>query len=62
MLIQRLVVVAVLVLVPGMLAGHAQSTDKNPLASVKSLKCRFPIYTVGSWKNGEAKAEVKQAQ
>jgi hypothetical protein len=40
----------------------AQSTDKNPLASVKSLKCRFPVYTVGSWKNGEPKAEVRQAQ
>jgi hypothetical protein len=61
-LIQRLVVVGVLVLLPGMPAGRAQSTDKNPLASVKSLKCKFPIYTVGSWKNGEAKAEVKQAQ
>jgi hypothetical protein len=40
----------------------AQTTDKNPLASVKSLKCRFPVYTVGSWKNGEPKAEVRQAQ
>jgi hypothetical protein len=40
----------------------AQATDKNPLASVKSLKCRFPVYTVGSWKNGEPKAEVRQAQ
>jgi hypothetical protein len=40
----------------------AQSTDKNPLASIKSLKCRFPVYSVGSWKNGEPKAEVRQAQ
>jgi hypothetical protein len=62
-LIHRLLVVAtVFVLWPGGLTGHAQSTDKNPLAAVKSLKCTFPVYTVGSWKNGEPKAEVKQAQ
>lgn len=48
--------------VSGFSPAVAQSTDKNPLASVKSLKCRFPVYTVGSWKNGEPKAEVKQAQ
>jgi len=62
-LIHRLlVVVTVLVFLPGSLAGIAQSTDKNPLANVKSLKCKFPVYTVGSWKNGEAKAEVRQSQ
>jgi hypothetical protein len=60
-----LAAVTILVLVPGTFAaaaGAAQSTDKNPLATVKSLKCTFPVYSVGSWKNGEAKAEVKQAQ
>jgi hypothetical protein len=56
------VVVACLVLIAGAQQGHAQSTDKNPLASVKSLKCRFPVYSTGSWKNGEPKAEVKQGQ
>ena len=40
----------------------AQSTDKNPLAGVKSLKCKFPVYVVGAWKNGESQAQVKQAQ
>ena len=29
----------------------AQSTDKNPLAQVKAMKCHFTIYTAGSWKN-----------
>lgn len=40
----------------------AQTTDKNPLAGVKSLKCRFPVYVVGTWKNAESQAQVKQAQ
>jgi hypothetical protein len=40
----------------------AQSTDKNPLAQVKSLKCRFTIYTSGSWKNGEPQAQVRQPE
>ncbi|MEP7307823.1 MAG: hypothetical protein ABJA98_20155 [Acidobacteriota bacterium] len=62
MIHRLLVVVTVLVFLPGSLAGVAQSTDKNPLANVKSLKCKFPVYTVGSWKNGEAKAEVRQSQ
>lgn len=57
-----LVVAAVLVFLSGSPAGVAQTVDKNPLASVKSFKCRFPVYTVGSWKNGEAKAELRQAQ
>src|SRR5262245_6317756 len=38
----------------------AQSTDKNPLAQVKSLKCTFPVYTVGTWKGGEPQAQIKQ--
>ena len=40
----------------------AQSTEKNPLALVKSLKCTFPVYAVGSWKNGAAQAQIKQAE
>ena len=42
-------------------AAAAQSTDKNPLALIKSLKCTFPVYAVGSWKNGEPQAQIKQA-
>ena len=40
----------------------AQGTDKNPLAQVKSLKCRFTIYTSGSWKNGEPQAQIRQPE
>lgn len=57
-----LLVLVTALLGSGSVAGSAQSTDKNPLATVKSLKCRFPVYTVGSWKTGEPKAEVRQAQ
>jgi hypothetical protein len=39
----------------------AQSTDKNPLALVKSFKCSFPVYSVGAWKTGEPQAQIKQA-
>ncbi len=40
----------------------AQSTDKNPLAQVKAMKCHFTIYTAGSWKNGEPQAQVRQPE
>jgi hypothetical protein len=59
---QLLMIGSAAVWLSGGSVGVAQSVDKNPLASIKSLKCRFPIYTVGAWKNGEPKAEVKQAQ
>jgi len=41
----------------------AQTTDKNPLAHVKSLKCRFVIYASGSWsKTYEPAAQVRQPE
>jgi hypothetical protein len=52
------------VAVLALLSAHttaAQSTDKNPLALIKSLKCTFPVYAVGSWKNGEPAAQIRQA-
>jgi hypothetical protein len=49
-------------LISGSPAGMAQSTDKNPLAAIKGLKCRFPVYSVGSWKNGAPAAEIRQGQ
>jgi hypothetical protein len=55
------VLTAVLALL-GAHAASAQSTDKNPLALIKSLKCTFPVYTVGTWKNGEPAAQIKQAE
>jgi hypothetical protein len=56
--------VGTLVAVLALLSAHttaAQSTDKNPLALIKSLKCTFPVYAVGSWKNGEPAAQIRQA-
>jgi hypothetical protein len=43
-------------------AGSAQNVERNPLARIKSVKCRFPVYSTGSWKNGEPQAQVKQPQ
>jgi len=43
-------------------ASAGQNTAANPLATVKSLKCRFPVYAVMSWKNGQPEAQVKQGQ
>ena len=44
-------------------AAVAQTTDKNPLTQVKALKCRFSIYTSGSWtKTLEPQAQVKQPE
>jgi hypothetical protein len=42
--------------------AFAQSTDKNPLAQVKKLKCQFSIYSSGSWKNGEPQAQIRQPE
>ena len=56
--------VGILMAVLALLGAHtaaAQSTDKNPLALIKSLKCTFPVYAVGSWKNGEPVAQIRQA-
>jgi len=43
-------------------AVSAQGTDKNPLALVKTLKCTFPVYAVGSWKAGVPQSQIKQAE
>ena len=44
-------------------AASAQTTDKNPLAKVKSLKCHFSIYASGSWtKTQEPQAQVRQPE
>jgi hypothetical protein len=45
----------------GVQTAFAQSTEKNPLALVKSFKCSFPVYSVGAWKTGEPQAQIKQA-
>ena len=41
----------------------AQTTEKNPLAQVKQLKCRFSVYASGSWtKAQEPQAQVRQPE
>ena len=44
--------------------ARAQTTDKNPLAQVKALKCRFGIYASGAWAKTtqEASAQVRQPE
>ena len=43
--------------------SFAQTTDKNPLAQVKRLKCRFSVYASGSWtKTQEPQAQVRQPE
>ena len=45
-------------------AVSAQTTDKNPLAQVKALKCRFAVYASGAWSKTtqEASAQVRQPE
>src|SRR5256885_1037768 len=54
--------VAVAVLLLSASDAFAQKTEGNPLAVIKTLKCRFPVYSVASWKGGEPQAQVKQGQ
>jgi hypothetical protein len=45
------------------LTAAAQTTEKNPLAQVKQLKCRFSVYASGSWtKAQEPQAQVRQPE
>lgn len=48
------IVVASLLSWPG-----AASPVQNPLEAVKSLKCAFSVYAIGTWQSAEARAEVK---
>lgn len=54
----RVLAIAALLLAPH--AVRAQNADPpNPLTSVKTLKCRFPVATAGTWKAGEAIAQTR---
>jgi hypothetical protein len=45
------------------LTASAQTTDKNPLAQVRHLKCRFSVYASASWtKAQEPQAQVRQPE
>jgi hypothetical protein len=39
----------------------AQGGVSPVLAAVKSVKCAFPLYAIGTWTSGEPKAELKKA-
>jgi hypothetical protein len=56
------IALSTLMLVATAHAAFAQTTDKNPLAKVKKLKCQFSIYASGSWKNLEPGAQVRQPE
>ncbi len=59
--VQALVVGVLLILSP--VGGQAQTPDPpNPLTSVKSLRCRFPVATSGTWKAGEAVAQTRNQE
>jgi hypothetical protein len=45
------------------LSAAAQTTEKNPLAQVKHLKCRFSVYASGSWtKAQEPQGQIRQPE
>src|SRR3954464_13914295 len=53
--------VAVLVLLA--VAVRAQQADPpNPLATVKALKCRFPLAAYATWKEGAPKADLRMQE
>jgi hypothetical protein len=51
-----------LVFLAGAGGPASQSAETNALAKVKSLKCVFPVYSSGSWKNGEPQVQAKTGQ
>jgi hypothetical protein len=60
---KRTTVLASVLLLAAAHLASAQSTDKNPLAQVKRLKCRFSVYASGSWtKAQEPQAQVRQPE
>src|SRR3977135_91542 len=53
---------AALVFLAGSGAPARQGAQWNALANVKALKCVFPVYASGSWKNGVPLAQAKTGQ
>jgi hypothetical protein len=51
----------VMVVFPCSRAASTQSSLSPVLAAARSVKCVFPLYTVGTWADGEPKAELKKA-
>ena len=51
----------VMLVFPVSRTASTQSSLSPVLANAKSVKCVFPLYAVGTWDKGEAKAELKKA-
>jgi hypothetical protein len=58
----RHMMVALALVLAGASSLPAQTTENNPLARVKGLKCTFLVYAAAKWKNGGAQPEIRQAQ
>ncbi len=54
-----LAVLLVGALFPMLAQARQDKEPPNPLAALKSLKCRFPAATSATWKDGEAVAQSK---
>jgi hypothetical protein len=48
---------AAVALAPGSL--NAQGTQQGPLAKVKSIRCTFPVMSVGTWGKDKPEVQVK---
>jgi hypothetical protein len=59
MAISRAACLTLAFLVGGAVAAAAQTNADINLMTIKSLDCIFSVSAVGSWKNGEATAQVK---
>ena len=53
---------AAIVFLAGSGTPSGQGAQSNTLANIKGLKCVFPVYASGSWKNGVPLAQAKNGQ
>ena len=59
--VRGIAVAAAFVLAGTSVYGQA-AEPPNPLSSVKTLKCRFPVATTATWKNAEPQAQTKSQE
>jgi hypothetical protein len=58
----KLMLLILVLLGAGVAAAGQGSEPPNPLSSVKSLKCRFPIAAAVAWKEGEPQAAIRNQE
>src|SRR3954468_9122183 len=58
----RLAVLLALLAAPAAPALGQDAEPPNPLASVKTLKCRFPLAVTAVWKDGQPQAQTKEQE